>query len=325
MKTGACLAVLLVSLLQVGLLPESAAQQAFPSRPLRLLIPFPAGGASDTIGRTLGEQLSTQLGQPVVIDNRPGAAGRLATEMLVRATPDGHTLLVGGVGPVSIAPAVYPSLPYNVERDLLPITLVADIVNVMVAHPSSGATSVKQFIEWGKKRGELRFGNSGTGQLDHLAGELFQRMTGVRMTAVPYKGNAPALVDLVAGDLHALFGPYVVTGPHIKTGRVRALAITAPKRQALLPDIPTVAETLPGYAASNWNGIFAPAKTPRPAADRLFAEIGKAIKSPEVKSRQNAAGIEPVASASPADFVRYIREDTARWRAVVKQAGIRLD
>lgn len=298
-------------------------QGTYPTRPIRILIPFPAGGASDTIGRSVGDQLATQLGQPVVIDNRPGAAGRLATEMLARAEPDGYTLLVGGVGPMAISPAVYRKLPYETLHDFVPITLVGEIINVMVIHPASGVKSVPEFIAWRKKRsGDVRYGSSGPGQLDHLAGEFFQRLANVPLTHVPYKGGGPALIDLVAGDLQLMFSTYVVAVPHIKSGRLRAIAVTSAKRQALLPDLPAIAETVPGYGVSNWNGIFVPAKTPAPLADRLFAEVKKALTSPEVKKRQNNVGIEPVGSASRAQFVQFIRDDMARWAKIVKDANI---
>jgi tripartite-type tricarboxylate transporter receptor subunit TctC len=303
------------------------AQAKYPVKPVRILIPFPAAGASDTIGRSLGDQLAAQMGQPVVIDNRPGAAGRLATEMLVRAEPDGYTLLVGGVGPLAISPATYKKLSYDVARDFAAITMAAELINVMVVNPSiGGAAGIPQFIAWAKQqKGKVRFGSSGPGQLDHLAGEFFKRLAGVDMTHVPYKGGGPALVDLVSGDIQVMFATYVTAVPHIQGKRLRAIAVATPKRQPLLPDLPAIAETVPGFGVSNWNGIFAPAKTPRAVTERLFTEVNKAILAPEVKKRQNAAGIVPVGSASSAEFVQFIREDTARWAKITKDAGITLE
>lgn len=303
------------------------AQPKYPAKPVRILIPFPAAGASDTIGRSLGDQLAAQMGQPVVIDNRPGAAGRLATEMLVRAEPDGYTLLVGGVGPLAISPASYKKLGYDVARDFAAITMAAELINVMVVNPSiGGAAGIPQFIAWAKpQKGKVRFGSSGPGQLDHLAGEFFKRLTGVDMVHVPYKGGGPALVDLVSGDIQVMFATYVTAVPHIQGKRLRAIAVATPKRQQLLPDLPAIAETVPGFGVSNWNGIFAPAKTPRAVTERLFTEVNKAILAPEVKKRQNAAGIVPVGSASSAEFVQFIREDTARWAKITKDAGITLE
>jgi tripartite-type tricarboxylate transporter receptor subunit TctC len=302
------------------------AQPKFPARPVRILIPFPAAGAADTIGRTIGEQLSGQLGQPVVIDNRPGAAGRLATEMLARAEPDGYTLLVGGVGPLAISPVLYRKLPYDALRDFLPITRAAEIINVMVVNASIGVSGPKQFIDWARKRaGDVRFGSSGPGQFDHLLGEFFQREAGIRMTHVPYKGGGPALVDMLSGDLHVMFATYVTAVPHLRSGRLRALAVSTPKRQSILPDLPAVSEVIPGFGASNWNGIFAPARTPRAIADRLFMEINRAMQHPEVKKRQNAVGIEPGGSPSREQFVEFIRDDTTRWAQIIKDANIRLE
>lgn len=316
----------LVSMLLAVPAAWAAAQETYPVRPIRILIPFPAAGAADTIGRTIAEPLSAQLGQTIVIDNRPGAAGRLATEMLGRAEPDGYTLLVGGVGPMAISPSLYKKLPYDAQRDFLPLTRAAEIINVMVVNPSTGIRSVKEFSAWaGKHADAVRFGSSGPGQLDHLAAEFYQRLTGVRMTHVPYKGGGPALVDLISGDLQVMFSTYVVAVPHVRSGRLRALAVTTAQRQPLLPDLPPVGETVPGFDISNWNGIFAPAKTPRQIADRLFIEINKAMKAPEVKKRQNAAGIEPGGSASRAEFAKFIREDAARWAKIIHDAGIKVE
>ncbi len=306
---------------------EAYAQAKYPVRPVRILIPFPAGGAADTIGRTLGEQLSAALGQPVVVDNRPGAAGRLATEMLAHAEPDGHTLLIGGVGPLAISPSLYRKLPYDPARDFLPITRVAEIINVMVVNPSiGGAGGVKPFIEWARARGaDVRFGSSGPGQFDHLVGEFFQRETGLRMTHVPYKGGGPALIDMVSGDIQLMFATYVTAVPHIRGGRLRALAVSTRERQAVLPDLPAMSEAIPGFGASNWNGMFVPAKTPRAIVDRLFVEINKALTHPEVRKRQNAVGIEPVGSRSRDVFKKFIGEDTVRWAKIIEDARIKVE
>ncbi len=303
------------------------AQAKYPVKPVRVLIPFPAAGASDTIGRSLADQLATQLGQPVVVDNRPGAAGRLATEMLVRAEPDGYTLLVGGVGPLAISPAIYKKLPYDVMRDFTAITMAAELINVMVVNPSiGGAGGVPQFIGWAKQQqGKVRYGSSGPGQLDHLAGEFFQKLAGVTMTHVPYKGGGPALVDLISGDIQVMFATYVTAVPHIQGKRLRALAVATAKRQPLLPDLPAIGESVPGFGVSNWNGIFAPAKTPRAVSERLFAEVNKAMLAPELKKRQNAAGIVPAGSGSSAEFVQFIREDIERWKKITRDAGIALE
>ncbi len=322
------LALLALCVMVLGLawMQQARAQQKYPVRPIRILIPFPAAGAADTIGRSIGDRLVAQMGQPVVVDNRPGAAGRLATEMLARAEPDGYTLLVGGVGPLSISPVLYKKLPYDPERDFVPITRVAELINVMVINPSiSRVQNVRQFIEWARKRPEsVRFGSSGIGQFDHLVGEFFRVQIGLRMTHVPYKGGGPALVDMVSGDIQLMFATYVTAVPYIMGNRLRALAVSTPQRQALFPDLPAVSDAIPGFGASNWNGIFAPARTPPQIADRLFVEINKAMLAPEVKKRQNAVGIVPDGSASRAEFVEFIREDTVRWAKIIKDADIKI-
>lgn len=320
-------AIVLISIMTAAAAWQpSYGQQKYPVRPIRILIPFPAAGAADTIGRTIAEPLAAQLGQTIVMDNRPGAAGRLATDLLAKAEPDGYTLLVGGVGPLAISPWLYEKLPYDAERDFLPITRAAEIINVMVVNSASGVRDVRQFIDWAKRRaGETRFGSSGPGQLDHLAGVNFQRLAGLRMTHVPYKGGGPALIDLVSGDLQVMLATYVVAVPHINSGKLRALAVTTARRQPLLPELPPIVETLPGFDISNWNGIFAPARTPPQIADRLFAEINKAMLVPEVKKRQNYAGIEPEGSPSRAAFTRFMREERARWGKFIRDTGIKIE
>lgn len=320
--------ITLLALCAAALCASAAAiaQQTYPSRPIRILIPFPAGGASDTIGRSLGDQLASQLGQPVVMDNRPGAAGRLATEMLARSEPDGYTLLVGGVGPMSISPALYAKLPYDTLRDFTAISLAGEIINVMVVNPSSGVKTVPAFMDWRRKQpGDVRYGSSGPGQLDHLAGEFFQRLAKVPLTHVPYKGGGPALIDLISGDLQLMFSTYVVALPHIKSGRLRAIAVTTTQRQALLPELPTVAEAVPGFGVSNWNGMFAPAKTSAAVADRLLVEVNKAVRAPEAIRRLNNSGIDAVGSASRAEFVKFIRDDMQRWAKIVIDAQIKVE
>jgi tripartite-type tricarboxylate transporter receptor subunit TctC len=318
-------AIAAVAALAGAFAPSVAAQTAdrYPSRPIRILVPFPAGGAADLVARTIGEQVSQRLGQPVVVDNRTGAGGRVATEMLARADPDGYTLLVGTVGGIAISPSLYQKLSYDPARDMAPITMVAEIVNVMVINPSTGVKTVREFVDWAKKRpGETRFGSSGTGQPDHLAGEFFQRLAGIKLTHVAYKGGGPALIDLVAGDLQLAFATYIVASPYLAGGKLRALAVTTPQRQPLLPDLPTVGDTIAGFGLSNWEGIFAPARTSPVTLDRLFTVINEALRNPELKKRQNAAGIEPVGSPSRAAFAEFVKQDTERWAKIVKDANI---
>jgi tripartite-type tricarboxylate transporter receptor subunit TctC len=321
-RAAACALALLVS---HTLALNAHGQQNYPERPIRFLVPFPAGGAADTVARTIGEQLVAQMGQPVVIDNRPGAGGRIATDLVAKGAPDGYTLLLATVGGISVSPALYRSLPYNVERDLAPVTRVAEVINVMVVNPNTGVTSVKGFVDWARKRGETRYGSAGTGQPEHLAAELLRRLTGLNLTHVPYKGGGPALVDLISGDIQLVFATYVVASPHVQAGRLRALAVSTPQRQPLLPDLPAVGETVSGFGLSNWEGVFAPKRTPPPLLERLHGEINKALAHPELKRRQNLLGIEPVGSRSREEFAKFVREDAAMWARIVKEADIRLD
>jgi tripartite-type tricarboxylate transporter receptor subunit TctC len=320
--------VLPILLAAFGLLPAAAiAEGNYPARPIRILIPYPAGGGADLVGRTLGERLAAQLGQTVVVDNRPGAGGNIATELAVRGEPDGHTLLVGAIGPIAINPSLYRKLAYDPIRDLAPISRTSEVLNVMVVNPSIGVKTAKEFIDWAKKRpaGDVRFGTSGAGAPDHLAPELFLRMAGINMTHVPYKGGGPALLDLASNQLHVVFATVVVANPHVKSGKLRAIATTSPNRQPLLADLPTIAESgLPGFGINNWYGLFAPAKTPGPVIDRLNAEVNKALKAPELKDRQNGAGIEPVGSTA-AEFAAFVRTETQRWAKVIADAKISIE
>ena len=306
--------------------PAAIAQSKYPVRPIRLLIAYPAGGATDIIGRTIGEKLSAQLGQPVVIDNRPGAGGSLATQMLAKAEPDGYTLLIVSVS-IAIGPSLYKKLPYDTQRDLLPLTRLAEKINVMVVNSSTSVKTVNEFVDWAKKQpSEVRFGTSGVGQTSHLAGELFQRLAGIRMIPVSYRGSGPALIDLSSGEIQVMFAPFGVALPLINAGKLRALAVATPKRQPMLPNLPTVAGTFPEFIfVSNWDGMFAPKKTPLHIADRLVAEINKAIQVPEVKKHLNTAGIEPVGSSSHQEFAKFVREETERWAKIIKDANIKVE
>ena len=316
-----------VCALGLGMVSVNAAAQEFPpKKTITMVVGFAAGGAADTVARTIGEQLSQKMGQAVVVDNRTGAGGRLATELLAKAEPDGYTLLVGTVGGIAVSPALYSNLPYDPQRDIGGVTRVAEILNVMVVNPGTGARTVKEFIDWAKKRqGEIRFGSSGTGQPDHIAGEFFERLAGFKMMHVPYKGGGPALVDLISGDIQLMFATYITAVPHVQSGRLRLLAVTTEKRQPLLPDLPAISETVPNFGVSNWEGIFVPGKTPAAIQDKLFAEINLALKHPDLRKRQQGAGIDPQGSPSRADFVKFVREDTAQWAKLVKQAGITVD
>ena len=298
----------------------------WPNRPIRLMVPFPPGGGTDLVGRSVGNKLAEVLGQKVVIANRGGAGGNIGTELAVRADPDGHTVLIGSIGAMAINPTLYAGkLPFDPQRDLAPISLTSDALNILMVHPSLPVKSVKELIDLAKARpNQLSFSSSGMGATDHLAGELFNRMLGLKTTHVPYKGGGPAAVDLAAGNVQFSFNTASDQNALWKAGRLRALAVLSPKRQALLPDLPSIAETVPGYGVNNWYGFFVPAKTPRPIVDRLNVEINAILKMPDIVKQHNAGGIVPLGS-TPEAFAKFIAAENEKWAKVIKEAGIKLE
>ncbi len=296
------------------------AQQPYPEKPLRLLVGFPAGSALDSAARPIAGKLSELLGQNVVIDNRAGAAGNIAAEIAARARPDGYTLLFGANGALAINPALYEKLPFDSVKDFAPIAKVVDAVNVLVLHPSAPASSVEQLIVAAKLK-SLLGGSGGVGSPGHLALELFNMMAGVKITHVPYKGSAPALVDVIAGNIQVLFSTLTPALPHIKSGRIKALAVTSQKRSQLVQELPTVSESgLKGFEVTGWYGVLAPAQTPRALVRRLNGEILKALQSQEVKQNLLTQGFE-ISSSSPDEFAAFIRIELAKWAKVVKFSG----
>jgi tripartite-type tricarboxylate transporter receptor subunit TctC len=302
------------------------AQADFPARPMRMLVPFPPGGAADTIGRTIADRLTAQMNQSVIVDNRPGAGGVLSGELLAKAPADGYTMMVGVPGAMVIAPLLNKRIPYSPQRDFLPLTRVSEVLNVMVVNPKAGVKTVPDFIAWAKTRGDnVRFGSSGAGQPDHIAGEFFKRLARIEMTHIPYKGGGPALIDLISGEIQVMFSTYVVARSHAEAGRLSILALTTPERQPLLPGLPTIGEALPGFGVSNWNGIFLPAGVPKAVADRLFVEVNKALLDPGLRKRQNESGIAPVGSASQDDFARFFKAEHETWSRLIQETGIQID
>ena len=310
-------------------LPGSAyAQKAeqWPNRPIRFIIPFVPGGGTDLVGRTLAPKLSESLGQQVLIDNRGGAGGNIGVEIATRAEPDGYTMVLGTIGNIAVNPSLYGNLPVDPIRDLAPVSQTSLVLNMLMVHPSVPVNSVKDLIEFAKKNpGKVTFGSSGMGAADHLAGELFNRMAGVQMVHVPYKGGGPAMLDLIAGNITLSFTTVVAALPHWKAGKLRPIAFTLPQRTPLFPDIPTVAETgVPGFSVQNWYGVFFPAKAPRPVIDRMNAEVNKALKLPDIIERHNTAGIVTVGS-TPEAFGKFVREETARFAKLVKEANLKVE
>jgi len=306
--------------------PLAGAQATYPTKPIRIVVPFPAGGTTDILARAAAQRLSETLGQPAVVDNRPGAGGNIGAELVAKAPPDGHTLLMGTVGTHAINASLYSKMPYDHVRDFAPIILVAGVPNVLVVHPSVPAGSVKELIAYAKANpGKLNFASSGSGTSIHLAGELFKTMAGVQMAHVPYKGSAPAVTDLLGGQVQLMFDNLPSALPHIKAGKLKALAVTSATRAAALPDVPTVAESgLAGFDATSWFGLLAPAGTPQPIIARLNSEVAKWLATAEAKEKMAGLGAN-TAGHSTDEFVRHIAAETTKWAKVVKESGAKVD
>ena len=305
----------------------SATAQQYPSKPVRFVIPYPAGSSSnDIFGRVLAQRLSDSLGQQFVVDNRSGASGHIGGEMVAKAAPDGYTLLLGTNGGIAISPSVSPKLPYDPLRDLAPVTLFGIVPYIMVVHSSVPANSVAEFIALARARpGQLKFASSGVAGTPHLCGEMLKALARIDLLHVPYKGGAPATIDLLGGHVQAYFSGIPAQFPHIKSGRVRALAITTLKRSATMPELPTFDESgVPGYDANSWMGVFAPARVPKALIQRLHGQIEAVMKSPEMRESMTTQGIEPVA-LGPEPFAASIRADHEKYARIIREAGIRLD
>lgn len=300
----------------------TAETPVYPDRPIRMLVGFAPGGATDVTARAIAAKLSAAIGQPIVIDNRPGAAGNIATEIAAKAIPDGHTVLMGTIAALAINPALYGDLPYDPVRDFSPITQAVNSTNVLVVQPTFQAHDVKALIKLAKAHpGKARYGSSGVGSSGHLAGELFSSMAKVRMEHTPYKGATVALTELVGERVQCAFVTAWTALPHINLGKVRPLGVTTRKRAVMLPDIPTIAEQgLPGFDANNWYGLLAPARTPRPIVEKLNTEIVKILHAPEVREYLLAQGLDP-APGKPEEFSSYLRSEVQKWSRVIREAG----
>ncbi len=298
-------------------------EQTFPLRPLRVVVPYAAGGSTDILARLVGQRLVETLGQQVVIDNRPGAGTLIATEIVARSAPDGHTLLMATPA-LPVAPALYQKVPFDIDRDINAVTNIAATSNVLVVHPSVSAQTARELIALAKAQpGRLTFGSSGVGGASHLATELFRSMAGIELVHVPYKGGAVAVTDLLGGRLALMFANLTTVQQHIRSGKVRALAIGTAQRSLVVPDLPTVAEAgVPGYEANNWNGVVVPAGTPRAVIARLQREIRAIVNAPDVREKLLATAFEPIAD-TPAEFARYLALERVKWGRVVKDAGVR--
>jgi len=303
-----------------------AQAQPYPVKPIHFIVPFPPGGGNDTVARAIAQQLGPDLGQPVVIDNRPGAGGSVGAELAAKSPPDGYTLFLAGVGSHAVNPNLHARLAYDPVRDFTPITLVATAPSVLVVNPAVPARTVAEFTAYARANpGKLNYASNGNGSAAQLAAAMYESMANVRMVHVPYKGIAPALTDLLSGEVQLMFGTVVALVPHIQAGKLRALAVTSRQRSALLPEVPSLAESgLPDYEAGSWYGVMAPAGTPREIVERLHGAIARALKQPDVAQRLAAEGAIVIGS-TPAEFGAHIKAELARVGNVVRGAGIRIE
>jgi tripartite-type tricarboxylate transporter receptor subunit TctC len=304
--------------------PAAAAADPYPVRPVRMIVGFAPGGGTDLTARPVAQKLAELLGQQVLVENRPGAGGTIATEQVARAAADGYTLLMGTIAALAINPGLQSNLKYDPEADFAPIIQVVDATNVLAVHPSVPANSVQELIALAKQK-SLSAGSSGIGATGHLAIELFNLMAGVKLVHVPYKGGGPAMGDLVGGQVQLIFATLASAGPQIRADRIRGLAVTTTKRSSLMPELPTLSESgLTGFDANNWYGLLAPAKTPRPIIDRLNAEVAKILAMPEVRSVLANQGLDP-APGTPEQFGAYIRSERLKWAKVIKESGAKAE
>lgn len=304
----------------------AATAQGYPAKPIRLVVPFGPGGSNDIIGRIVGQKLSENVGQPVIIDNRPGAGGMIGTDSVVNSAPDGYTLMIGATSTIAVNVGLYPKRGFDPVKSLTPITRIASGPFLMAVPASLPVKTVKDFIELARsKPGQLNFGSSGKGSSLQLTAEMFKTMAKVDLAHIPYKSGGQAVADLATGRVQLVYSDMAALVAFIKSGHVKAIALTTPKRSAILPDLPTISESgVPGYDATSWYGILGPAGMPREIVNKLNAELGKILQSAEMKERFASMGIEPV-TGTPEAFATYIREQVAKWSAVVKASGAELE
>ena len=327
MKIGwVCGRAVCATLAVVLAFPLLAAEQAYPSKPIRLVVPFPAGGSLDVVARAIGQKLTEAWGQPVVIDNRPGAGGNIGADLVAKSAPDGYTILEGALSTHAVNVSLYAKMPYDPIKDFAPITLVAVTPNVLVLNASYPVNSVPELLAYARANpGKLSFGSGSNGSAGHLAGELFKTEAGVDMVHIPYKGGAPALQALLAGDTQLMFDNLANSAAQLKAGKLKALAVTTAKRSSLMPELPTLSETgLPGFDIYTWWGFMAPAGTPKEVVAKWNAEVTKILNSPEMKAFFAQQGAEP-APDSPEQFAALIRSEINKYAKIVKQSGAKVD
>jgi len=317
--------IVIAVLALVGAAPASIAA-GYPDRPVRMIVPFTPAGATDLLARLVGQRLGAKLGQQVVIDNRAGAGGNVGAEIAARAAPDGYTLLMGPASVYAISATLYPRLGYDLVKDLTPVSLVANVPHVLLVNRDLPVKSVPELVQLAKRQpGQLNIASQGSGTVSHLEAELLKHMAGIDMLHVPYRGSAPAILDLIGGRVQVMFDSIASALPHIRAGKLRAIAVASNTRSSLLPNLPTVAESgLPGYSAHSWLGIFVPAGTPQSVVERLQGDLVAAIDDPEAQARLIEAGFEPKSSTQQA-FAKLVREEMEKWRPVVKMSGATAD
>ena len=312
----------LLAALALAVLPAVVSAQSYPTKPIRLVVPFPPAGATDILSRELARMLSERLKQQVIVDNKPGAGGALGSDLVAKSAPDGYTIQMATSSTHSIGPSLNPKIPYNAQTDFTPVAHVANATNVLVVSPSVKANTVAELIaEIKAKPGQFNFGSSGNGTIVHLTGELFKSMTGTYIVHIPYRGTALVIPDMVSGQIQLLFDNVASALPHIRDGRVKALGVTSLKRSPLLPNVPTVADTVPGFESSTWFGVFGPKNMPAEATQRLNTEIGAILRTPEFQERLRTLGYD-AAGGSPADFAKVVASDTAKWAQLIKERRI---
>jgi len=316
--------VLFAALLSGFPLALPAQAQEYPSKPVRIVAPFAAGGSADLIPRIVGERLSAMWGQPVIVENRPGAGGNIAAEYVYRAEPDGYTLLSSPPSTLVINQYLYANLSYD-QSLWVPVSVMVAVPNVLLVNPKVAAKSVQELIAYAKANPDkLNYASQGSGTTSHLTGEMFKTVAGVRIAHIPYKGSAPALTDLLAGQVEMMFDNLGVSMQHVRSGRLRALAVASQHRVASLPDVPAMSEVLPGFESVTWFGVVAPPKTPMPIAERISAAVAEALRSPDARKRLADLSAEPIGN-TPAQMAAFMRKDAERWREVIRSAGVKAD